>query len=572
MGRRVPRTGRLDRPAGRRHEWSSGWPARAGPPESGAWSLRVRLEESAARGTSRAGSRTPFADSSRAAVRIRPISSSADRYDMDQTESSTYRFPGNSNPIAYESRRRVDNFPAAARASCPRRRWGASWPRAGGKPALPGGRGSPQSIGTTLRTQPAANFGSRRASMNSTPETPSPDTDLVFAPARELVRRIAARELGAEELMRRFLARIEEVNPAVNAIVTLNEEAALEGARAADAALARGEAPGPLQGLPVAVKDLTPTRGIRTTFGSPIYRDFVPDEDALYVERMRAAGAIIVGKTNTPEFGAGSQTFNPVFGATRNPYARERTCGGSSGGAAVAVACGMLPLADGTDMGGSLRNPASWSNVVGFRTSPGRVPVWPRSMLYNPLGVAGPIARHVADAALLLSAMAGPDPRVPLSIETPGGPVPRAARARLPGDPGRLEPDPRRLPGRAGGRRGLRGGGRALRGARLHGRGGGPRPPRRGRDLPDPARVLLRPGPRGAHPRPPRQAKGHRRVERREGARPRRDGRRPRGGQARRAPRSGWSGSSAATTTSCAPPPRCLRSPWTRTGCGRSTG
>ena len=256
--------------------------------------------------------------------------------------------------------------------------------------------------------------------MNSTSETPSPDTDVVFAPARELVRRIAARELGAEELMRRFLARIEEVNPAVNAIVTLDEEAALEGARAADAALARGEAPGPLQGLPVAVKDLTPTRGIRTTFGSPIYRDFVPDEDALYVERMRAAGAIVVGKTNTPEFGAGSQTFNAVFGATRNPYATERTCGGSSGGAAVAVACGMLPLADGTDMGGSLRNPASWSNVVGFRTSPGRVPVWPRTMLYNPLGVAGPIARHVADAALLLSAMAGPDPRVPLSIETPG--------------------------------------------------------------------------------------------------------------------------------------------------------
>ena len=146
----------------------------------------------------------------------------------------------------------------------------------------------------------------------------------------------------------------------------------------------------------------------------------MPDEDALYVERLRAAGAIVIGKTNTPEFGAGSQTFNPVFGATRNPYAAERTCGGSSGGAAVAVACGMLPLADGTDMGGSLRNPASWSDVVGFRTSPGRVPVWPRNMLYNPLGVAGPIARHVADAALLLSAMAGPDPRVPLSIETPG--------------------------------------------------------------------------------------------------------------------------------------------------------
>ena len=251
-------------------------------------------------------------------------------------------------------------------------------------------------------------------------DTRSSDPEIVFAPARDLVRRLTERELGAEELMTRFLARIDEVNPAVNAIITLAPEAALEGARAADAALARGEPPGPLHGLPIAVKDLTPTRGIRTTFGSPIYRDFVPDEDALYVERLRAAGAIVIGKTNTPEFGAGSQTFNPVFGATRNPYAADRTCGGSSGGAAVAVACGMLPLADGTDMGGSLRNPASWSNVVGFRTSPGRVPVWPRNMLYNPLGVAGPIARHAADAALLLSAMAGPDRRAPLSIETPG--------------------------------------------------------------------------------------------------------------------------------------------------------
>ena len=256
--------------------------------------------------------------------------------------------------------------------------------------------------------------------MNPTPDPRPSNDEPVFASARDLVRRLAARDLGAEELMTRFLARIEEANPTVNAIVTLHPEAALEAARAADARLVRGEAPGPLHGLPIAVKDLTVTRGIRTTFGSTIYRDFVPDEDALYVERLRAAGAIIIGKTNTSEFGAGSQTFNPVFGATRNPYATGRTCGGSSGGAAVAVACGMLPLADGTDMGGSLRNPASWSNVVGFRTSPGRVPVWPRTMLYNPLGVAGPIARHVADAALLLSAMAGPDRRVPLSIETPG--------------------------------------------------------------------------------------------------------------------------------------------------------
>ena len=256
--------------------------------------------------------------------------------------------------------------------------------------------------------------------MNNVPEAGTGHLDLVFAPARELVRRLAARELGAEELMRRFLARIDAVNPRVNAIVTLLPDAALQGARAADAALARGESPGPLHGLPIAVKDVTLTRGIRTTFGSPIYRDFVPAEDALYVERLRAAGAIVIGKTNTPEFAAGSQTFNPVFGVTRNPYATDRTCGGSSGGAAVAVACGMLPLADGTDVGGSLRNPASWCNVVGVRTSPGRVPMWPRAVLFDPLDVAGPIARDAADAALLLSVMAGPDRRVPHSSETPG--------------------------------------------------------------------------------------------------------------------------------------------------------
>ena len=256
--------------------------------------------------------------------------------------------------------------------------------------------------------------------MNDKRDALPSESEIVFARACDLVRWLVERKLSAEELMSRFLARIEETNPVVNAIVTLLPEAALEGARSADAILARGEAPGPLHGLPVAIKDLTVTRGIRTTYGSPIYRDFVPEEDALYVERLREAGAIVIGKTNTPEFGAGSQTFNPVFGATRNPYATARTCGGSSGGAAVAVACGMLPLTDGTDLGGSLRNPASWANVVGYRTSPGTVPVWPRTVLLGGLSVAGPIARHVADAALLLSAMAGPDPRVPLSVDTPG--------------------------------------------------------------------------------------------------------------------------------------------------------
>ena len=151
-----------------------------------------------------------------------------------------------------------------------------------------------------------------------------------------------------------------------------------------------------------------PTRGLRTTWGSPIYKDHVPEHDGLIVERIKAAGAITIGKTNTPEFGAGSQTFNEVFGRTLNPYDPTRTCGGSSGGAAVALASGMIPIADGSDMGGSLRNPASFCNVVGFRPSPGRVPTWPAELGWAPFSVEGPMARTVADVALLLSAIAGP--------------------------------------------------------------------------------------------------------------------------------------------------------------------
>src|SRR6059036_3280673 len=244
--------------------------------------------------------------------------------------------------------------------------------------------------------------------------------DLCFSTAVELARRIRAREVSVTEVVQAHLAQIERVNPKVNAIVTLTAEQALADARVKDAALARGETPGPLFGLPVAHKDLVPTRGIRTTFGSPIYRDHVPDQDALLVERLRAAGAVTVGKTNTPEFGAGSQTFNEVFGRTLNPYDLTKTCGGSSGGAAVALACGLVPLADGSDHGGSLRNPANFCNIVGFRTAPGRVPVWPREMAWSALSVQGPMARTVADAALLLSAMAGPDPRSPIAIAEPG--------------------------------------------------------------------------------------------------------------------------------------------------------
>jgi amidase len=248
----------------------------------------------------------------------------------------------------------------------------------------------------------------------------SGDADLCFLPASELARRLREREVSAREVLAAHLDRIEAVNPAVNAVVTLTPELAWERARSADDAAAAGEVLGPLHGLPIAHKDLVATAGIRTTSGSPIFAEFVPDADDLLVERARAAGTILLGKTNTPEFGAGSQTFNRVFGVTRNPYDLTRTAGGSSGGAAAALACGMVPVADGSDLGGSLRNPASFCNVVGFRPSPGRVPSWPATNAWQDLAVDGPMGRTVEDAALLMSALAGPDPRVPISLPEPG--------------------------------------------------------------------------------------------------------------------------------------------------------
>lgn len=244
--------------------------------------------------------------------------------------------------------------------------------------------------------------------------------ELCFLTATELARRIRTKELSCREVIEIHIAQIERVNPQVNAIVTFLPEQALQQARIADKALTKGTEPGPLYGLPIAHKDLVLTKGIRTTLGSPIFKDFVPDQDEIIVERLRNAGAITIGKTNTPEFGAGSQTFNEVFGETLNPYVLTKTCGGSSGGAAVALACGMMPIADGSDLGGSLRNPASFCNVVGFRPSPGRVPVWPHRIGWCPLPVEGPMARTVQDAALLLSAIAGPDSRAPISISDPG--------------------------------------------------------------------------------------------------------------------------------------------------------
>jgi amidase len=245
--------------------------------------------------------------------------------------------------------------------------------------------------------------------------------EICFADATELARLLRARAVSAVEVMNACLSQIKKVNPKVNAICTLVDEAQLlDQARAADDRLAKSGPVGPLHGFPHAVKDLVPTAGIRTTYGSPIYKDTIPSEDALLVQRLKAAGAIIIGKTNTPEFGAGSQTFNPVFGPTKNPFDLTKTCGGSSGGAAVAVATGMMPVADGTDLGGSLRNPPSFCNVVGFRPSIGRVPAWPSSQPWTTMSVTGPIARSVQDAALLLSVMAGPDQRAPIAIDEPG--------------------------------------------------------------------------------------------------------------------------------------------------------
>jgi amidase len=248
-----------------------------------------------------------------------------------------------------------------------------------------------------------------------------PLAELCFKDAVDLARMIRDKEVSASEIMTAFLSQIEQVNPKVNAVCSfIGEEAALNAAKKADEKLAKGEPVGPLYGLPHAVKDLALTDGVRTTFGSRIYKDFIAGEDALFVERLKQGGALIIGKTNTPEFGAGSQTFNDVFGATRNPYDLSKTCGGSSGGAAVALACGMAPLADGSDLGGSLRNPASFCNVVGFRPSPGRVPSHPVMLAWNTLAVEGPMARTVQDVALLLSVMAGPDERSPISINEPG--------------------------------------------------------------------------------------------------------------------------------------------------------
>ena len=227
---------------------------------------------------------------------------------------------------------------------------------------------------------------------------------------------LRTREVSARELLDAHLDRIDRLNPSLNAVVTLDAEGARAAADAADAALSAGEDVGPLHGLPVAHKDTHATGGMRTTWGSPLHTDTVPLRDELIVARYKAAGAVRVGKTNVPEFAAGSHTFNTVFGASHNPYRHGLSVGGSSGGAAASLAAGLVPLADGSDRGGSLRNPAAFCNVVGLRPTPGRVPTWPAALGWSQLSVQGPMGRTVADVALQLSVVAGADPRVPISL------------------------------------------------------------------------------------------------------------------------------------------------------------
>jgi amidase len=259
--------------------------------------------------------------------------------------------------------------------------------------------------------------------------------DICFAPARELAAAIRERRLSSVEVVGAFLDRIDAVDGQVNAITTkVPREEALSRAEVADEAVAAGAPLGPLHGLPIAVKDLMDVAGLRTTQGSAAFAAAPPARaDSLLAERLRRAGVVFVGKTNTPEYGLGTLTFNGVFGPTRNPWKLSKNAGGSSGGAGAAVAAGMLPLADGSDSGGSIRYPAAFCNLVGLRPSPGRIPSGRQGDGWSPHGVLGPIARDAADAGLLLSALAGADPRAPLSIDDDPARFARVRPAELDG-------------------------------------------------------------------------------------------------------------------------------------------
>lgn len=253
----------------------------------------------------------------------------------------------------------------------------------------------------------------------------------VMQSAVEIAAEVRARRQSAEESVRAALACVDKRNGELNAMVTMNERA-LDDARELDARIARGEDVGVLAGVPVGIKDVTPVAGLRTTYGSPLFKDHVPKEDALIVARLRAAGAIILGKTNTPEFAAGGNTWNDVFGRTRNPWDPSKSAGGSTGGGAVGLATGMIALAEGTDLGGSLRIPASFCGVVGLRPSPGLVPTDPADWVWDTLQVSGTLARSAEDIALSLHAIAGPSPRAPLAQPTAGRDFLGAVRAGVP--------------------------------------------------------------------------------------------------------------------------------------------
>src|SRR5260370_648232 len=279
---------------------------------------------------------------------------------------------------------------------------------------------------TALRSRKSVDAGSVETGLScaTTPsleKTPDSSSDICFMRAVDMDRLIREKKLSAREVMKAHLKQIGRVNSKVNAIVTLvADEQLMAQAAAADESLARGKVLGPLHGMPIGVEDLHETAGIRTTYGSPLHRDLVPDFDCRVVQREKAAGGIVIGKTNVPEFGLGSQTFNPVFGPTRNPYDVTKTCGGSTGGGAVALACGMVRLADGSAMGGSLPNPPNFCNVVGIRPSPGRVPSVPANLGWVTHSVPGPVARNVADCAFFLSVLAGFDHHSPISIDQLG--------------------------------------------------------------------------------------------------------------------------------------------------------
>ena len=244
-------------------------------------------------------------------------------------------------------------------------------------------------------------------------------THLTEFPATAIRRQIGAREVTVVEYVRACLDRVAQINPTLNAIVTLNPRA-LDDAAQLDRRIQNGEDPGPLCGLTVGIKDVTPVEGLRTTFGSPIYADYVPREDALVVRRLRDAGAVILGKTNCPEFAAGANTFNEVFGRTRNPWDVTKSAGGSTGGGAAALATGMIALAEGTDLGGSLRIPAAFCGVTGLRPSVGLVPTHPTDWTWDTLSVNGPMARTAEDVALMLQAIAGPSEYSPFAQPVEG--------------------------------------------------------------------------------------------------------------------------------------------------------